>query len=196
MPSACGSRIAKRKNESLERCAREIHGSHVAQPMTASNSSSGIRTVRSRPTIPLHIRPRKRNARPPNILRSVTSCRRFASCSSHATKDPRLLALFQRELQKPAVNDGTGGIGVSLKRLGELIEHNYRHRHRAEAARPSCQTERSIAHPSSSSGSQPALHLDRCRSARTATPECSVVLPFALCAKFAASGRTLSPAKY
>ena len=57
--------------------------------MTASNSSSGIRTIRSLPTMPQHIRPRQRKARPPNILRSVMSCRtpnacrmRFASCSS------------------------------------------------------------------------------------------------------------------
>jgi hypothetical protein len=62
--------------------------------------------------MPQHIRPRKRNARPPNILRSPNGT-----------------------LHTP---------------------------------------------PSSSSGSRPALHLDRCRSARTATPECSVVLPFAL----------------
>src|SRR5438876_7359999 len=36
---------------------------------TASNSSSGTRTIRSRPTMPQHIRPRYRKARPPNILR-------------------------------------------------------------------------------------------------------------------------------
>src|SRR5712691_7777450 len=58
---------------------------------TALNSSSGTRTIRSRPTIPQHIRPRYRKARPPNILRSVMSFRmpnawriRFASCSSYA----------------------------------------------------------------------------------------------------------------
>ena len=59
--------------------------------ITTSNSLSGIRTIRSPPTMPQHIRPRHRNARPPNILRSVISLlvpnawrTRFASCSSSA----------------------------------------------------------------------------------------------------------------
>lgn len=59
----------------------------------ASNSSIGTRTIKSLPTMPQHIRPRQRNARPPNILRSVMSLpplnarrMRFASRSSYAMR--------------------------------------------------------------------------------------------------------------
>src|SRR5712671_2121019 len=56
-----------------------------------SYSSRPTRTMRSRPTMPQHMWPVTRNARPPNIFRSVTSRRsrsssrmRLASASSYA----------------------------------------------------------------------------------------------------------------